>query len=75
MLDVEEMRLIEQSWQGQVVDDDEVEKEVDDLYMLVTEEVMQDDFMGRSCITEADIVAEMRRIENNLAAHNFIGNG
>jgi hypothetical protein len=57
MLDIEEMRLIEQAWQGQVVEDDEVEKEVDDLYMLVTEEVMHDEFMGRNCITEADVVA------------------
>lgn len=57
MLDVEEMLLIDQAWQGQVVDDDEVEKEVDDLYTLVTEEVLHDDFMGRNCITEADIVA------------------
>jgi hypothetical protein len=75
MLDIDEMRLIEQTWQGQAAEDEQIEKEVDDLYMLVTEEVLHDEFMGRNCITEADIVAEMRRIENNLAAHNFIGNG
>jgi hypothetical protein len=75
MLDAEELRLIEQAWQGQAAEDEEIEKEVEDLYMLVTEEVLQDDFMHRNCITETDVVNEMRRIENNLASHNFIGNG
>jgi hypothetical protein len=31
--------------------------------------------MNKYCITEGDISAELRRVETNLAVHNFIGNG
>lgn len=31
--------------------------------------------MNKYCITEGDISAELRRIQTNLAVHNFIGNG
>lgn len=36
---------------------------------------MGDHFLVQNSITEVDIANQLKRIQNNLAAQNFIGNG
>ena len=74
-MDEEELKLIERFWQGDSITDAEIEKNVADLYSLVNEDILHDQFLVENSITELDIVKELKRIEANLAAHNFIGNG
>jgi hypothetical protein len=42
---------------------------------MVYEDINRDQFLAENSITEIDIANELKRIEANLAAHNFIGNG
>ena len=41
----------------------------------MSEDVLRDTFMIENFITEMDIFNELKRIEINLAAQNFIANG
>jgi hypothetical protein len=74
-MDEDEIELIEKVWRGEAATDEEIEKNVDNLFEMVIDETEGPEMMNKFCITEGDISAEMRRIETNLAVHNFIGNG
>jgi hypothetical protein len=45
-MDIEELELIENIWKGEFVGDDEIEKNVKDLYVLVNEDIEDDDFLA-----------------------------
>lgn len=74
-MDEEELKLIQRIWQGQLGSDQQLQKNVEDLYTLISEDIMRDEFFTENFITQADISNELKRIEVNLAAQNFIANG
>jgi hypothetical protein len=74
-IEEQELKLVEKVWAGEIILDDDIEKNVEDLYTLVSEDVLRDTFMVENFITEVDIVNELKRIEVNLASQNFIANG
>lgn len=41
----------------------------------MTEDLLSDDFMEKNIISDGELYQEIKKLEANLANHNFIGNG